>query len=71
MLEDMRSRNDNVCDGVVILATARASAKRGHSMIMWVGERDGSPQGHRMVSGGSDGRNRLAYVPVNAWSTTS
>ena len=51
LLEDMRSRRERVCDGVVILATARASAKRGHSMMMWVGDRDGSPHGHRMVSG--------------------
>ena len=50
LLEDMRSRKERVCEGVVILATVLASAKRGHSIMMWVGvaellafEFDGAP----------------------------
>ena len=60
LLEDMRSRKERVCEGVVILATVLASANRGHSMMMWMGDRDGSPHGHRIVSGGSAGRKRAA-----------
>ena len=60
LLEDKRSCNERVCDGVVILEAALASANRGHSMMMWVGERELSPQGQRMDSGGSAGRKRAA-----------
>ena len=60
LLEDMRSRKVRVCEGVVILVTALASAKRGHSMMTWVGDLVNSPQGQCMVSGGSDGLKRAA-----------
>ena len=34
LLDDRRSRSERVCDGVVILEAALASANRGHSMII-------------------------------------
>ena len=35
------------------------------------GDRSTFPHVHNNVSGGSEGRKRLAYEPVKAWSTAS
>ena len=57
---EKRSRRVKACEGVMILVIDLASSNRGHSRMMWVGERVTAPQGHRRVSGGSEGRNRAA-----------
>ena len=39
--------------------------------MIWEGDRSTLPHVHNNDSGGSEGRKRLAYVPVKAWSTAS
>ena len=56
-LSEKRLRRVSECGGVIILVSALASAKRGHSRIMWVGEQ---VTGQRKVSGGSHGQKRKA-----------